>query len=112
METTDLYSPKTGNQRKKCRLVNPSELLQMLQVFNSNRRNRIHPNSLPLQQLQNATMYEGTSNVATGRLKSCLDEHIESTSEVVGCFRSYRHFSNFPRDEQVQLSTTCINCNM
>jgi len=52
------------------------------------------------------------SNIATGRLKNCIDEHIESTCEVVGCFGSDRRYTNFPRDKQVQLITTRITRNM
>jgi len=48
------------------------------------------------------------SNIATGRLKNCLDEHIETTCEVVGCFGSDLYYTNFSRDKQVQLITTCI----
>ncbi len=43
------------------------------------------------------------SNVATGREKSCLDEHISSKCPTVGCYGSDRKYMNFPKDKQVQL---------
>jgi hypothetical protein len=38
-----------------------------------------------------------------GRLKSCVDEHVESICPVVGCFRDDRQYNVFHKEKQVQL---------
>ena len=52
------------------------------------------------------------SNPEIGRHKSCIDEHIMSTCDTVGCHGNDRHYSNFPKDKQVQLVAHRITRNM
>ncbi len=40
-----------------------------------------------------------------GRIQSCVDEHVTSNCQTVGCFGTERNFSTFPKDQQVQLVT-------
>ena len=43
------------------------------------------------------------SDVSTGRLTTCLQEHQESNCKVVGCFGSDRTYTVFPRNLQLNL---------
>ena len=52
------------------------------------------------------------SNPGIGRHKSCIDEHITSTCETVGCHGSERHYTNFPKEKQVQLVVNRKTRNM
>ncbi len=43
------------------------------------------------------------SNPTISREQSCGDEHINSKCKIVGCYGSDRQYSNFPKEQQVQL---------
>jgi hypothetical protein len=45
------------------------------------------------------------SNPTIGRDQSCVDEHMNSKCQTVGCYGSDRQYSNFPKEKQVQLVT-------
>ena len=51
------------------------------------------------------------SNPDIGRKQSCVDEHITSKCENVGCHGNDRHYTNFPRELQVQLVSNRITRN-
>ena len=40
-----------------------------------------------------------------GRTQSCVDEHVSSTCQTVGCFGTDRNYSTFPKEKQEQLVT-------
>jgi hypothetical protein len=45
------------------------------------------------------------SNPTISRDQSCVDEHMNSKCQTVGCYGSDRQYSNFPKEKQVQLVT-------
>jgi hypothetical protein len=52
------------------------------------------------------------SNPTIGWNYSCIEEHIKTTFEVVGCHGSDRSYSNFPKEQQVQIVSVCLTSNM
>jgi len=43
------------------------------------------------------------SSEGNGWTQSCVDEHLSSKCQIVGCFSSDRQYATFPKDKQVQL---------
>jgi hypothetical protein len=75
----------------------------------------MHQNCFICQKYLNKegqTEYNQTTFQCISHNLSCIEEHMISTCDIVGCFGSDRSYSHFPREHQVQLVSVRITHSM